>query len=448
MAGPALPWFHCWFWLALAIPGGVCASATEQQKLFAADGAADDRFGLAVDLEMDTALIGALLDDDDGSDSGAVYVFVSNGSDDWSQQAKLTSDDAQAGDLFGSSVALNADTAIIGARFEDENGNDAGAAYIFVRDGSSWSQQAKLTPDDADGGDRFGASVAVSGGRAVIGAWGDDDNGSDSGAAYVFVHDGGGSWSQQAKLTANDGGAGDEFGFSVAMAGGTVIVGASLDSDNGSDAGSAYVFVDAGNGTWDQQAKLEPADAADADRFGTSVGIAGDLVVVGARDAGAAYVFADDGVGNWTEQAKLTAADGEPADFFGGNVAIAGDTVVIGANRDDDINLNAGAVYIFVHDGVGGWSQQQKLTASDGAALDQFGRSIAMTSTTALVGVSFGDVGNAADMGSAYLFSLTSNGTPDDVRAVNVPVLPLWAYGLAILGLALLANGLAVTPRV
>ena len=121
---------------------------------------------------------------------------------------------------------------------------------------------------------------------------------------------------------------------------------------------------------------------------------------------------------------------------------------MIGANRDDDVDSNAGAVYIFVHDGSGGWSQQQKLTASDGAALDQFGRSIAITSTTALVGVSFGDAGNAADTGSAYLFSLTSNGTPDDVRAVNVPVLPLWAYGLAILGLARLANRRAVAPRV
>ncbi len=147
---------------------------------------------------------------------------------------KLLAGDGAAWDEFGYSVSIAGDTAVIGARVDDDNGENSGSAYVFVRDGSNnWSQQAKLTADDGAANDRFGISVSIAGDTTVIGAYADDDNGSFSGSAYVFVRDGSNNWSQKAKLTADDGATSDWFGYSVSIAGDTVVIGAALDDDNG-----------------------------------------------------------------------------------------------------------------------------------------------------------------------------------------------------------------------
>ena len=164
------------------------------------------------------------------------------------EQAKLTASDGAAYDYFGCSVAVSGDgsTAVIGAHGDDDIGNNSGSVYVFTRSGSSWTQQAKLTASDGASGDLFGYSVAVSGdgSTAVIGAHGDDDRGIDSGSAYVFTRSGS-SWTQQAKLTASDGAASDLFGWSVAVSGdgSTAVIGAYYDDDRGSNSGSAYVFI-------------------------------------------------------------------------------------------------------------------------------------------------------------------------------------------------------------
>jgi len=207
------------------------------------------------------------------------------------QEAKLTASDAAAGDQFGINVAIDGETAVVGANTDDTAaGTAAGSAYVFVRSGVSWSQQAKLTASDAAGGDDFGVSVAISGNTIVVGA----DLNDDAGSAYVFVRSGT-SWSQQAKLTAGDAASADQFGFNVGISGETVVVGAVSDD---TITGSAYVFVRSGT-SWSQQAKLTASDAAATDNFGISVGISGDTVVSGAlfdddggTDSGSAYVFA------------------------------------------------------------------------------------------------------------------------------------------------------------
>ncbi len=209
-------------------------------KLTSGDAATNDEFGYSVAISGDTAVVGAPYDDDAGSDSGSAYVFVRSGAS-WSQQAKLTAGDAAAGDEFGYSVAISGDTAMVGAYADDDGGSESGSAYVFVRSGASWSQQAKLTAGDAAADDWFGFSVAISGDTAVAGANGDDDAGAYSGSAYVFVRSGA-SWSQQTKLTAGDAAADNEFGYSVAISGDTAVVGAHLDDDGGSDSGSAYAF--------------------------------------------------------------------------------------------------------------------------------------------------------------------------------------------------------------
>ena len=271
------------------------------------------------------------------------------------EQAKLTAGDGSAVDHFGNSIAISGDTVVVGARADNDSGADSGSAYVYVRSGSIWSQQAKLTGSDGAADDFFGISVAVSGDTAVVGARNDDDSGADSGSAYVYVRSGS-AWSQQAKLTAGDGATGDLFGLSVAVSGDTAVVGAVWDDDNGGNSGSAYVFVRSGS-VWSEQAKLTPSDGAAGDQFGLSVAISGDTVVTGGdgdddkgSSSGSAYVFVRSG-SSWSEQAKLTPSDGAASDVFGRSVAISGDTAVVGAEFDDDKGSSSGSAYVFVRSG-------------------------------------------------------------------------------------------------
>ena len=401
----------------------------EAAKLTASDGAAGDFFGWSVAVSGDTVVVGARLDDDNGPNSGSAYVFVEPGGG-WAgsltQTAKLTASDGAAVDIFGESVAVSGDTVVVGAPRDDDNGSASGSAYVFVKPGGGWAgsltQTAKLTASDGADGDQFGESVAVSGDTVVVGAQLNDDNGTSSGSAYVFVKPGGGwagSLTQTAKLTASDGAAGDQFGWSVAVSGDTVLVGAQLNDDNSTSSGSAYVFVKPGGGwagSLTQTAKLTASDGAAGDQFGYSVAVSGDTVVVGAlfdddngRDSGSAYVFVEPGggwAGSLTQTAKLTASDGAAGDQFGESVAVSGDTVVVGALFDDDNGTSSGSAYVFVKPG-GGWAgsltQTAKLTASDAAANDLFGRAVVVSGDTVVVSALFDD-DNGFNSGSAYVF--------------------------------------------
>ena len=329
-----------------------------------------DQFGFSVALSGDLALVGAWGGDDDGSASGAAYVL--DRSADWREVSKLTASDGTRSDVFGYSVSISGNLAIVGARLDDEMGPASGSAYLF--DGSNgWSQVAKLMAADAAANDHFGSSVAINGDLAIVGAPGDRDYGPDSGSAYLF--DGSNGWSQVAKLTASDGTAVDQFGYALAMSGDLAIIGAPLDDDDGPDSGSAYVFD--GSAGWSQVAKLTPSDGTALDQFGYSAAISGDLAVVGAwgdddsgSTSGSAYVF--DGSAGWSQVAKLTALDGAAGDQFGHSVAISGDLVVIGAQLDDDSGSDSGSAYVF--DGSAGWSQVAKLTYRPELDVQEFGR--------------------------------------------------------------------------
>ena len=271
------------------------------------------------------------------------------------QQAQLTAADASAGDQFGYSVALLGDTAVVGACYDNVGGNTyRGSAYVFVRSGGVWTQQQQLTASDGAAGDYFGYSVAISGGSVVVSAPGNNAGAIDQGSAYVFVRSGT-TWSQQQKLIAADGAASDWFGWSVALSGETAVVGAYAD-DVGANAGqgSASVFVRSGT-TWSEQQKLTAADGAAGDTFGCSVAISGDTAVVGASSdtvganagQGSAYVFARSG-STWSQQQKLTAADGAADDFFGCSVTVSAGTAVVSAYADDiGANANQGSAYVF-----------------------------------------------------------------------------------------------------
>jgi autotransporter-associated beta strand protein len=387
----------------------------EAEKLTALDAAQFDQFGWVVSISDDTAVIGAFGNSDAGGASGSAYVFVRapgpGGA--WTQQAKLTASDAASNDLFGFSVSLSGDTAVIGAVGDNSS---TGSAYVFVRSAGVWTQQAKLTASDAAAGDSFGGSVAISGNTVIIGASSDDDVPFNSGSAYVFVRSGT-TWSQQAKLTAPDPAGGDLFGHPVAISGDTAVISIVNDDDGGTNAGSVRVFVRSGT-AWSQQAKLLAADAAASDEFGYSVSISNDTVVVGARSdddpgggSGSAYVFVRSG-STWTQQAKLTALDAAGGDFFGAAVSVADDLAVVGSVGDDDDGTNSGAAYLFFRDGTT-WTEQAKLTAFDAAAQDGFGNAVAIAGNAILVGVKDDDDAGSSS-GSVYAFELVTDELDSD----------------------------------
>jgi hypothetical protein len=327
------------------------------------------------------------------------------------------------GEGFGRSVAISGETAVVGVPSDDVTAWNQGSAYVFVRNGATWSQQARLIPSNVAADYWFGYSVAIYGDTVVVGMPEYFPNNAGPGSAYVFVRNGA-TWSQQARLTPSNGTARDFFGHSVAISGNTVVVGAPYDSI-GANAlqGSAYVFVRSGI-TWSEEAQLIASDGTEPGFFGYSVAISGNTLVAGAiyaRDVGdntvqgAAYVFERSGA-SWTELQKLMASDGASYDFFGNSVAISGNTVVVGASGDDiGTHSNQGSAYVFVRYGFGQSFSRQlpKLTANDGAAEDQFGSAVAINGNTVAVGAPQDDVfvNNVMqdDHGSVYIF--TRSGT-------------------------------------
>jgi hypothetical protein len=400
----------------------------QQAHPTASDGAPGDELGYSVAISGETVIIGAI---GDNSGAGSAYIFTRSGTV-WTQQQKLTASDGAVGDRFGLSVSISGDTVVVGAYLNDPAGvMDAGSAYVFTRSGTVWTQQQKLSASDGAADDLFGFYVRLDGDTAIIGAPTDDTAaGTDAGSAYVFTRSGT-VWTQQQKLTAADGAASDVFGYSVAISGDTVIVGAfNDDTPGGTDAGSAYVFTRSGT-LWLQQQKLTASDGAAADAFGFSVAISGDTAMVGAyladtpgvQNAGSAYVFTRTG-SVWSQQQKLTASDGVN-DRFGVSVGVSGDTAIVGAYQDDTPGgVDAGSAYVFTRSGVA-WSQQQHLTAPDGAAGDEFGRSVATSNDTLIVGDHFADTAAGTNAGSAYILKkdcppATPTNTPT-ITATSTP---------------------------
>jgi len=262
-------------WLSVAVLSTATAFAQlqmEAAKLTAIDADDDDRFGWTVAVDGVVTLVGAFKHDEVALNAGAVYAFRREGTT-WVQEAELLASDGASTDRFGWAVGLDGNVAIIGARTEDDSEADAGAAYVFRRSGTSWNQEAKLLATDGAAGDDFGGSVAIDGDLIVVGAGRNDDGGDGSGSAYVFRHVLG-AWMQEAKLVAADASAGDDFGVAVRVSGNRVLVGADLENAGGSLSGSAYVFRE-GGGVWTQETKLVASDASPNDRFGFTVRVHG-----------------------------------------------------------------------------------------------------------------------------------------------------------------------------
>jgi hypothetical protein len=388
----------------------------EFRKLLASDGAESDQYGMSVSISGDYAVVGAYRDDDNGTNSGSVYVFSRNegGTDAWGSVAKLTASDGAKDDYFGISVSIYGEDIIVGANSNNDSGSNSGSAYVFSRNqggDNMWGEVVKLTASDGTGYDQFGYSVSISGDDAVVGMFGDSTN---IGAAYVFSRNqsGADAWGEVAKLTASDGAAEDKFGWSVSISGDYAAVGAKGNDDGASNTGSAYVFSRNQDGTdaWGQVKKLNATGGAWNDEFGYSVSISGDNLVVGVykdddngSDSGSAYVFSRNqgGDNTWGKVTKLLSSDGAWSDKFGYSVSISGDSILVGAYQDDSM----GSAYLFSRN-VGGtdtWGEVTKLSAADGAGADWFGGSVSISGEYAVIGAHLDDdLGSAS--GSAYLF--------------------------------------------
>jgi hypothetical protein len=379
----------------------------EPAKLTVSDGKAYDYFGHSVSNSGEFVIVGAPYSDDGGNNAGSVYIFRQSEAG-WVQQTELRASDAAADDRFGYSVCISGDWVIVGDPYNDGNDIDTGSVYIFRRTDTEWVQQSKLTASDGAGDDLFGKSVSISGNYAIVGAQQhSSDNEEDCGAAYIFKWDGE-SWIQEAKLTALDAGAYDQFGCSVSISGQSAIVGALYGNKDGNDCGCAYIFK-RDSASWIQHAKLVAPDGTVGDKFGSCVSICGGLAIVGAVgndcylqiDSGSAYVFSEDKTG-WLQQAKLVASDRDDFDEFGVSVSIAGGYAVVGAHYDDDRGGQSGSVYIFKI-GETSWFEQAKLTAPDGSSYDRFGASVSIAGNYVVVGAAYNDdLGN--NCGSAYIF--------------------------------------------
>lgn len=297
--------------------------------------------------------------------------------------AKILASDGAAGDEFGHSCGISGDLVIVGSRADTAGAANSGSAYIFKRDsGGTWTQEQKLVAGSPGSAYYFGHSVDISGDYAIVGSPDDDDVAAAAGSVYIFKRDSGGTWTQQQKLVPSDHAGGDFFGWSVAIDGTRAVIGSAYKA---SSTGAAYVF-DLSGGTWSQTIKLTASDAATGDFFGGAVSISGDRIVVGAKDnddsgtsSGAAYVFDLSG-GTWSQTTKLTASDAASNDKFGVSVSVSGNIVFVGANNEG----TGGAAYVFELDGT--WSQVEKLTDPSPTSSDQFGVSVSVSGGYAVVG--------------------------------------------------------------
>jgi len=364
----------------------------QSAKLESGSGDTLDAFGASVAISGDTAVVGAPhLDGFMNMLPGSVYVFVRNGAT-WTEQAKLMASDAAPTDYFGASVSLDGDTLLVGACCKSLD--LLGSAYVFVRNGTTWTEQQKLLPDDANAENGFGGDLAVFKDTALVGAsYAYVGTNRAQGAAYVFERNGL-VWNLTQKLLADDGMNYERFGTAVALSSDTAIVGAPQnpsDSPEGAgiwSRGAAYVFVRNGL-QWDLQQQLVASDPGLDEQFGAAVAISGDAAFVGAsgdknaqnEPRGAVYVFMRNGA-FWSETQKFSPSEAS-TNYFGAEISLSPDMALVGAS---EAGSGFPTAHIYLREGTK-WFNKQLLVEKDGI-LNSLGVALAISGNTAFYGLS------------------------------------------------------------
>jgi len=396
----------------------------------------DDKYGYAVAATRDFVAVGQP-EDDHNNETGSAFIYARrlDGSEAWDEVKKLYPPGGGNGDKFGYAVAMSGDLLVVGAPENNTGGSDAGAAYIFARHqggSNQWGFVQRLTASDAASDDEFGNAVSIDGDTIVVGAHDDNDRGSDSGSAYVFERTGT-NWTQVRKLTASDGSSDDEFGYSLAVQGDTLVVGARDHNGAGSDSGAAYVFDRHQGGTnqWGQVKKLTASNPSSDDHFGTSVALDRDLIVVGSpsdnaldTDSGSAYLFRrhQGGSNQWGQIKMLLASDGADSDRFGRSVGVDGDNVVVGASGSNARGSDSGAAYLYARHagGTNLWSQTEKFIPGNNSANGHFGFALSVRHDTLVVGAPNEEPPGGKE-GTIYIYRLKYNNAP--MLALPIPEL-------------------------
>lgn len=360
--------------------------------------------GSSVAINGNHALVGARNDSDVPFDSGSVYFYERSGVT-WALSQEIKASDAGDGARFGWACDVDGTRLAVGAPNADGVAPNTGAAYVFEFNGNSWNEVALLTSFDAESADGYGADVYLAGDLLFVGASGDDVAAPNAGSIYIYEKSGS-SWNFSTQLTASDAASGDALGASLAVDGNTLVAGARFDDDFGPSSGTAFVFESTA-GIWNEVTKLHSTSPGDFDFFASEVSISGDTILVGAHnenhggnDSGAAYVY-ERVAGVWQAPTRLLAEDATADDDFGWSVAVLGDRAVIGALESED----SGAAYVFERSG-GSWSQSQKLTPDNGAPDDAFSWAVDLDPTQVLVGASQYD-GATTGSGAAFAFDLS-----------------------------------------
>ncbi len=402
--------------------------STQYYKPLADDAAANDLFGSAIALSGHKAIVGVFSDDDNGSNSGSAYLFNTITGE---QLVKFTASDGASNDRFGWAVAISGSTVIVGAKWDDDLGTNSGAAYLY--DANSGLQIAKLVPSDGGSRDEFGYAVAIGGlpglQVAAVGAFRDNDHGSDSGSVYLFDITTG---QQLSKITPVDGLAFDWFGHALAIRGDTLIVGADGVDTNGTSSGAAYLYDIFDSANPSQITKLLASDGSSNDFFGLSVAINSTHAFVGSwgdddlgTDSGSVYVF---DIPSGLQVAKVLASDGASGDKFGRSIWASDTTLIAGAADDDDNGGSSGSAYLF---DIATATQLTKLTPGEGESSDRFGTAVAINNTAAIIGATGDDIGQSgfpnfvSNSGAAYIFTgdvdSDGDGLYDDWELNGIP---------------------------
>lgn len=394
--------------IVLTLAFGSSASAQclvhEYAKLIPPFGTERDLFGSAVAVHGSRAVVGAFGDDSRGENAGSVFFYREEplGSGGWRLDGKVNAEDSVERAHFGATVALLGDVALVGADHDDDNGTASGSVYVLRYDGTKWVEEAKLLANDGFPWARFGSALALGTDIALIGSWNDNEQGHDSGSAYVFLRDGKSNWLLERKILASDGMGEDRFAFSVALSTSTMAAGASHREDHG----IAYAF-DYVADKWEEVAQLPPPNHRRGAYFGRAVAITENTLVVGAPGAqdlgprvGAVYVYHREG-SEWLLSARLLPPDRVSGDQFGYSLAIEGDTLLVGAPYSGKPH-GSGLVHVFQRQ-EGQWTPVATLAPSDPGEDDGFGKAIAMHGDYALIGAEDDDV-QGSNSGAVYAF--------------------------------------------
>jgi len=375
-------------------------------------------FGSSVGVDRRTIVVG-VQEDDNGVGSALVYRYDTE-TKTLFEEAKLTPSNGEPTDDFGRAVAISDNFIIVGAQKNDEAGIDTGAAYIYMRteldraEVGEWKEVARLTPPDAKENERFGISVAIDRNVAIIGANGADQNGENSGAAYIFtlIND---EWVFTQKLIAPDGEAGDNFGFSVAIYGSQAVVGAVWD---GEKSGSVYVYILI-KGVWTVEGKFVADGGNPDDQFGWSVAMWEHTIAVGAfaddtsgLDSGAVYMFAKDSNEVWYQQARVTPSDGEDNDHFGRSVDVHKDWLIISSPFDDEAGIEAGSVYIYKREDEDWLLQNKLLPQLDPKEFNEFGFGVGVSDDFFVASSKLENETISDAAGSVYVYETFIPGEP------------------------------------